>query len=258
MTVGQHLEKLTVNSNFEIWKFKIRNYIAGKRLLTILDKTYSTPTEPKAKEELAVDESRTVSILSNALDEHHLASVIHCKTANEMWQILKVMREGTSDKQSKFQLRCQMNNYKFKKGQTLGEYLRGLNLLVAKLKRFSVNIEDSELIAKVITDLPKPYQLFVETFQIITMQLSSQVMFKEFEKLLREADSMISNNKIVGDASDSTYLNDVTCFNCGKKGHLKKDCRGKRKQGKTFKKEITCFNCGKKGHLKKNCWSFKR
>ena len=58
---------------------------------------------------------------------------------------------------------------------------------------------------------------------------------------------------------------DKTCDNCGKKGHVKKDCwapgggaskAGKAGQaGKGKDRDITCSNCHKKGHMRKDCWA---
>jgi len=52
----------------------------------------------------------------------------------------------------------------------------------------------------------------------------------------------------------------ITCFNCGEKGHIKRNCRSERKISRSkspnakFKK---CFNCGKLGHIAANCWAKK-
>ena len=40
----------------------------------------------------------------------------------------------------------------------------------------------------------------------------------------------------------------VHCHNCGKQGHLARNCRMRRPP------VPTCFNCGKRGHLARNCW----
>jgi len=40
----------------------------------------------------------------------------------------------------------------------------------------------------------------------------------------------------------------VYCHNCGKQGHLARNCRTRRPP------VPTCFNCGKRGHLARNCW----
>jgi hypothetical protein len=52
----------------------------------------------------------------------------------------------------------------------------------------------------------------------------------------------------------------ITCFNCGEKGHIKRNCRSERKMSRSKSPNTrpqNCFNCGKPGHLAANCWTKK-
>ena len=49
---------------------------------------------------------------------------------------------------------------------------------------------------------------------------------------------------VTGGPRGSGDNRDVECYNCGKKGHLAKDCKGPPK----------CKHSGKTGHLAKDCW----
>lgn len=39
----------------------------------------------------------------------------------------------------------------------------------------------------------------------------------------------------------------ITCFQCGKKGHMKRECR-----------EYQCYNCGAYGHFARNCRNYQK
>nr|AEA02853.1 gag protein [Human immunodeficiency virus 1]AEA02963.1 gag protein [Human immunodeficiency virus 1]AJG43122.1 gag protein [Human immunodeficiency virus 1]AJG43124.1 gag protein [Human immunodeficiency virus 1]AJG43125.1 gag protein [Human immunodeficiency virus 1] len=65
-------------------------------------------------------------------------------------------------------------------------------------------------------------------------------------RVLAEAMSQVNNTNIMmqrGNFKGSKRI--VKCFNCGKEGHIAKNCRAPRKKG--------CWKCGKEGHQMKDC-----
>jgi hypothetical protein len=255
------IEKLTPSTNFTLWKMKILNLIAGKELIKILNKTYKVPTTDAERDQVKVLESRTKSLLYAALNEQYLAAIVHCETSNEIWKTLLTLREASTSN-VKFNLRKELSNYKYKEGQPLEEYLSGINLRIASLKTVDVTVEDEEIISKIMDELPKQYKPFINNYE--KMIRESTCNFGKFTELLIETEQRLKRTNKIPIRNDALVASKkgVTCYNCGKKGHMKNECRSSKKiqersdhksSDENRSKEITCFGCGKKGHTKKDC-----
>ncbi|AAK59188.1 gag protein, partial [Human immunodeficiency virus 1] len=65
-------------------------------------------------------------------------------------------------------------------------------------------------------------------------------------RILAEAMSQVTSTSILMQKSNfKGQRRNVKCFNCGKEGHIAKNCRAPRKRG--------CWKCGKEGHQMKDC-----
>uniref|UniRef100_Q6S7W1 Gag polyprotein n=2 Tax=Human immunodeficiency virus type 1 TaxID=11676 RepID=Q6S7W1_HV1 len=64
-------------------------------------------------------------------------------------------------------------------------------------------------------------------------------------RVLAEAMSQANNPHIMMQRNNFKGKRIVKCFNCGKEGHIAKNCRAPRKKG--------CWKCGKEGHQMKDC-----
>nr|AAW83635.1 gag protein [Human immunodeficiency virus 1] len=65
-------------------------------------------------------------------------------------------------------------------------------------------------------------------------------------RVLAEAMSQANNGNIMMQRSNfKGPKRNVKCFNCGKEGHIARNCRAPRKKG--------CWKCGKEGHQMKDC-----
>nr|QWX93180.1 gag protein [Human immunodeficiency virus 1] len=65
-------------------------------------------------------------------------------------------------------------------------------------------------------------------------------------RVLAEAMSQVTNNKVMmqrGNFKGPKRI--IKCFNCGKEGHIAKNCKAPRKKG--------CWKCGREGHQMKDC-----
>nr|AEB52966.1 gag protein [Human immunodeficiency virus 1] len=64
-------------------------------------------------------------------------------------------------------------------------------------------------------------------------------------RVLAEAMSQVQHTNIMMQRSNFKEQKRIKCFNCGKEGHLARNCRAPRKKG--------CWKCGKEGHQMKDC-----
>nr|API70316.1 gag protein [Human immunodeficiency virus 1] len=64
-------------------------------------------------------------------------------------------------------------------------------------------------------------------------------------RILAEAMSQANNINIMMQKNNYKGSRKIKCFNCGKEGHIARNCRAPRKKG--------CWKCGKEGHQMKDC-----
>ncbi|AAR22119.1 gag protein, partial [Human immunodeficiency virus 1] len=64
-------------------------------------------------------------------------------------------------------------------------------------------------------------------------------------RVLAEAMSQVQNTNIMMQRGNFKNQKRIKCFNCGKEGHLARNCRAPRKKG--------CWKCGQEGHQMKDC-----
>nr|QIC99331.1 gag protein [Human immunodeficiency virus 1]QIC99339.1 gag protein [Human immunodeficiency virus 1]QIC99348.1 gag protein [Human immunodeficiency virus 1]QIC99357.1 gag protein [Human immunodeficiency virus 1]QIC99383.1 gag protein [Human immunodeficiency virus 1] len=64
-------------------------------------------------------------------------------------------------------------------------------------------------------------------------------------RVLAEAMSQVQQPNIMWQRGNFKGQKKIKCFNCGKEGHLARNCRAPRKKG--------CWKCGKEGHRMKDC-----
>nr|AHC29909.1 gag protein [Human immunodeficiency virus 1] len=64
-------------------------------------------------------------------------------------------------------------------------------------------------------------------------------------RVLAEAMSNVQHANVMMQRNNFKGQKRIKCFNCGKEGHLARNCRAPRKKG--------CWKCGKEGHQMKDC-----
>ena len=155
-------------------------------------------------------------------------------------------------------------------GESIDELARDLERLLDRASPgLPVNVRDTELRFHLINALPEQvaFQL-----KLLPKKPFAETISKARELCLiyNRADAARSVNQLQDSATttrldrmEATLLglseqlmtlntqrrDTVSCYNCGKQGHLARNCRMQ------CPPVPTCFNCGKRGHLARNCWN---
>ena len=125
--------------------------------------------------------------------------VIHCDTAQQMYETITSLKEQATDT-NKILASCEFMNYKFRGGQSVSEYVAGLNIIVSKLKMLGKFVDDVELIAKILQDLPRDYENFRQNWRLMAAETPALVSRDKFIAHLLSVESTMAKDKRPGEA----------------------------------------------------------
>jgi len=153
-------------------------------------------------------------------------------------------------KQLKARSLSELSNIRMKKDKNIDTYVNRAEALRNQCAQLGKNIEEYELRMYIIKGLRTEFDQNVrvlETQRDLTINdIRYALKQEELRKSVRK-EERTSKDEYVRRAREKSK-NDVTCYNCGKKGHISSECRNKQK----------CYNCQRFNHIAADCKQSKR
>lgn len=232
--------------NWETWKFQMSITLKSKKLYDCIEK----PLDEKSDGE---KDNRAQELIATRVEEKVLAYLLSCQSAYDMWQKLCTVYES----QSKVSVHLlQQKFYNLKYEPPIVSFISKTEDIVSKLKIQGEEISEKMIITKIIMSLPDDYRHFSSAWESVTekeqtlQNLTARLLIEE-ERILKDdsepqmTTALLAKGSFKRNSQNQYHKKEeVSCFQCGKVGHFKKDCRLRK-----------CNYCGKTGHLYKDCRS---
>lgn len=280
-------------SNFNIWKKRMTIFIQSYDI-EIWKVIVLGPKIPK-KEDGSLKEyedyieddwkmlhlnSRATQLLYCALNQEEHNRISSCENAKEIWQMLEVTHEGTTQvKETKINML--LHNYELftmKDGESITNMLDRFAEITNGLASLGRSISSSDKVKKILRSLPREWDATVtaimESKDLNTLEFSALIgslinyeivlktrssKAKPKEKNLAFKAKEISSDEEESDDEDENeqmaYYVKKYKFLRRRKKELNKPFKEESRNHSRKKNDDICYKCGKPGHFAKNCKS---
>ena len=202
-------------------------------------------------------DSLAKSLMSRALDHEHHTYVCTTRSAAEMWNALKEVREKKSETDRVLAHKA-FNSYKWEEGHNVSSFISGLNELRENLEALDRDMSEASVIAKILDSLPPRFDAFTMSWDLLS---SDKATVATLRKQLVAAESKMKEREEKESATGDAFFMNRNRFQ-GKKGNRRQqnNYQGNLPQGNKSRDinpssfaQKECWYCQRKGHLKNEC-----
>eukprot|EP00794_Sanderia_malayensis_P013261 gene13261-14625_t len=225
-------------TNYDNWKFRMEMLLTARKLFEYvtgeikLDPGFEDEEEAFFKEK----DSEARAIISLHVSDNQLVHIRNCKSAEELWKLLKDRFQRKS-LVKRIDLRDKISFTRMQEGDNALEFLDKMCRLKDELIEMGGMMEEQVFCEIVLGKLPSSYNSLRTTLDTIGEAELSWERIKGL--ILTVADR--------GAIAEGVSENALTAGRFIHQNH-----KFKRPQTSETRR---CFNCNKPGHLSKDCWS---
>src|SRR6218665_630909 len=184
------------NSNYQIWKFKVRMLLIREDTWTVVQGVTPgpVPDDWQRKDEKA---QCTISL---TVEDNQLVHICNCTSANGMWKQLQKVHER-SNLSSKMYLRKKLYKMRLQDDQNMQEYISAVLRLVEQLRGVGEEVSDQQVATLLLCGLPDEYETLITALEArdedeLTLEYVKNKLFDAYKrKKDSEADSTESRTE---------------------------------------------------------------
>lgn len=238
-------------TNFPKWKMQVTVVMKSYSLWDIVTGAETRPISDvtdQAKWDKSDNDAQAVLLLS--ISSGQMDHVHHCTTSKQIFDKLSEIHSDTSEL-NKQQTLTRFYSYKTGPNQSPIQAYTEIQDLARSLNEMGVKTEEMAVVTKIVSSLPDDkYQAFKAAWDSVDEK--SQTMSRLLARLKKMELTVKSATEVESDISKAFHSHGTP----DKKGSKEADDR--REKIKVIKAKSTCHNCGQKGHWKRECRNRKR
>jgi hypothetical protein len=204
-----------------------------------------------------IDEHAISSIEAYITDDV-LNHVVSCTTAKDMWDKLEAIYLGKSLSNKLF-LKKKLFKLEMKEGEDVMKHINIFNALINDLNRMDVQISEEDQALLLLASLPDSYEHFVTTlmFGKSTLKFNEVVQDIISHVTMKKSDNNFTSGSALNVESRGRSSNKGNGCGRSRSRTGRSKSRNPRNpnnfQNQNNSKIVECWNCGKTGHYKYQC-----
>ena len=234
-------------TNYNEWKRNMKWFLMGEDLWGFVD---GSEVKPEDVEDAGVrtkwrkGNQKALYFIGTSIAPELQIHVDNVTTAREAWTALKDQFQRVSLMQ-KIRLRKQYYRLELQYGGDIHEHIRKLCELHNQMKELGEDTNDKDLAMTLLASLPfERYQSLIVSLDVAG---EDNLKFNNVKALLlnevdRIADSTIEDQQMVAKKATTGSFTQLKaspkCYNCGKRGHIAKNCYSPKKKDWINKKGV--------------------
>ena len=219
------IDPLLGAENYAVWKVKMADILTELGYWEIVDGT--SPKPDTGTTDWAKKDRSALSAIRLRVADKMLVYVASALTLNQAWKALKEVLEPQGSlgivmgRRKLFRAQCE-------EGTEVDEHIRVMQGYREELIGLGTKIEDAEFSITLLTSLPETWNNFIGGIDTTALTSSTSIISRilEYDRRTR----LQKDTALTGTKKKKKFSKNITCYNCGKPGHIRSECRSPKKE----------------------------
>ncbi|KAL5806884.1 hypothetical protein ACOSQ4_029617 [Xanthoceras sorbifolium] len=231
-------------ADFGFWKMQIEDYLYQKKLYQPL--LGKKPDDMKEEDWNLLDR-QALGVIRLTLSRNVAFNIVKEKTTAGLITALSNMYEKPSAS-NKVHLMRRLFNLRMAEGASVAQHLNEHNTITTQLSSVEIEFDEEVRALILLSSLPDSWNATVTA--VSSSSGNNKLKFDDVRDLVLSEEI---RRRESGEASSSSALHTESRGRTSERSSYCSRSKSRRGKSRSGKKDFSCYNCGKKGHFKRDC-----